>query len=188
MKALFTIILLVSLAVVPALGQTPQTVRLLKMFPFDASAAVAPVTEGPLVILDTYKVNDREPSWNTIRLVRELENRFDRRRDTGPVEVVPDNPLLSRVTDEHPVIGSFTGRSSEFRQLQGGYRVNFGGAPTTLYFKSGVRWHLEDDPNTMIIVRASRFASVAVERKFRNEHDIFKPVKVILRKLGNLFQ
>lgn len=183
MKALLTILSLVVLVVVPVHAESPRVLYLRQEFPFNGTFASAPVANDSVVILDTYTVHGKTQTFVTDRLIRDLEKRFKGTRTTLPVEVARENSLLNYTTDDKPLIGPFTGSANTLRKLQGGYKVNFGGMPTTLYFKSGVRWHLNGNPNTLVVIRASRFASISIQHKYRDQHDFFEPIKVIVGKI-----
>lgn len=144
--------------------------------PFQIESAMPPI------VMDVFTVNQERSSKNQEKLDIEVERLLARpSRDAGFITAAPENIPLVRERDDMPFFGTFVGRGNELRALRGGVDVKFfGNTTTTLYFRSGIRWNVGTDKYTKMVFRVRRGPSLAVERTFRDERDILKPIKDFL--------
>ena len=161
-----------------------QVLRSSETLLFNTRSAPLVTPLGDAIRMDRFVVMEHEQPFGLIKTNRELEHRFNSIRRPGLVEIAPEALPLVHRNEDTTFIGSFLGRSEEIKKLRGGVDVKwFDNTTTTLYFKSGLRWHIANDPHTMAVVRASRLTSFSVEYKFRNQHDVLNPFKGLIIKM-----
>ena len=181
MKAL-CLVLVFCLCLVPSAAA--QALRPSETLLFNTRSTPIVTPLGDAIRMDRFVVMEHEQSFGLIKTNRELERRFNHKRNNSFVEIAPEALPLVHKNEDTTFMGSFLGRSEEIKKLRGGVDVKwFDNTTTTLYFKSGLRWHIANDPHTTAVVRFSRLTSFSVEYKFKNRHDFLNPFKDLMTKI-----